>query len=206
MSTQAGDAVLAVRFYSKEYELTYQTGLEGRPIYEMRDYVRIEVPGNQLSIIDTLANEDHKRRFPIQWAQYQNSKGNGQEVVQGTLMRDWSILNAAQVKELEHYRFYTVEQVANASDLQLQTIGMVAGMSPVAFRDKARAYLSNAKGTAVVMQQAEELARRDAQIQAQNDRMREMAEQMEEMRKMIEGQVEAKKGPGRPRKEHQEAA
>lgn len=206
MSTQAGDAVLAVRFYQKEYELSFKTTQEGRPMYEMRDYVRIEVPGNQLSIIDTLANEDHKRRFPLQWAAYQNSKGRDSESVQGTLMRDWSILNAAQVKELEHYRFYTVEQVANASDLQLQSIGMVAGMSPIAFREKARAYLSNAKGSAVVMQQAEELARRDAQIQAQEERLREMALAMEEMRNTIEGRSEGKKGPGRPRKEAQEAA
>jgi hypothetical protein len=205
MSTSQSDAVLAVRFYQKEYELAFQTTQENRPMYEMRDFVRIEVPGNQLSIIDTLANEDHKRRFPLQWAAYQNSKGRDTDAVQGTLMRDWSIINAAQVKELEHYRFYTVEQVANASDLQLQTIGMVAGMSPISFREKARAYLSNAKGSAVVMQQAEELARRDAKIQAQEDRLREMAQQMEDMRNMIEGRSD-KKGPGRPRKEAQEAA
>jgi hypothetical protein len=201
--TTNSDAVFAVRFYAKEQEIPFQTALEGRPIFEMRDFVRIEVPGNQLSIIDTLANEDHKRRFPIQWAAYQNTKG-GEQIMPGTPLKDWALLNSAQAKELEHYRFYTVEQVANASDHNLQSIGMLAGMSPISFREKARAYLSSAKGSALVMQQADELAQSRAREQATREAMAEMQSQLEALTAKIEGREEKRK-PGRPRQEQQAA-
>lgn len=204
MTTQA-DQVFAVRFYAKEQEIPFQTATEGRPIFEMRDMVRIEVPGNQLSIIDTLANEDHKRRFPVQWAGYQNTKAGAEQVMPGTPLRDWSLLNSAQAKELEHYRFYTVEQVANASDHNLQSIGMLAGMSPISFREKARAYLSSAKGSALVMQQADELAQSRAREQAARESMADMQAKLEALTAKVEGRAD-KRQPGRPRKEQQAAA
>jgi hypothetical protein len=199
------DQIFNVRFYKREVELPFKSGEEGRPIYEMRDFVRIEIPGRSDLIIDTQANEDHKRRFPVQWADFKNRVNEeGATEFVGTKLADWSILNQAQVRELEHFRFYTVEQVAEASDGQLSSIAMVAGMSPVAFRDKARAYLSNAKDTAVVMQQAEQIAKERAEKDALRQQMAEMARQMEDMRNAIEGR-DAKRGPGRPRKEAEAA-
>jgi hypothetical protein len=192
------DSVLAVRFYQREVENEHLTTQEGRPIKYMADFVRIEVPGNMTSIIDTFANNDHKQRFPIQWAQYLNDKaaGSGPADVQGTLLRDWSLLTPAQASELRHFKFYTVEQVANSSDQQIHSLGMAVGMSPFAFRDKARAYLAAAKDSGVVMQQAEELKKRDLQIT-------ELQEQM--ARLMAQMQQPEKRGPGRPKKEAEEA-
>lgn len=187
------DSVLAVRFYQREVENEYLTTQEGRPIKYMANFVRIEVPGNMTSIIDTLANEDHKRRFPIQWAQFQNDKSPDASDVQGTLLRDWSLLTPAQASELRHFKFYTVEQVANASDQQIHSIGMLVGMSPFAFRDKAKAFLAQAKDSSVVMKQAEELAKRDQEIQDLKDQMNRLAASME-----------ARK-PGRPKKEAEAA-
>lgn len=185
------DAVLAVRFYQREVENEYLTTLEGRPIKQMKDYVRIEIPGNMTSIIDTLANDDHKKRFPIQWAQYLNEKSaDSSPDVQGTLLRDWSLLTPAQASELRHFKFYTVEQVASASDQQIQALGMLVGMSPFSFRDKARAFLAAAKDSGVVMAQAEELKKRDLEI----------AELREQMSRLM-ASMEEKKKPGRPKKE-----
>jgi hypothetical protein len=50
------------------------------------------------------------------------------------------------VEELRALKFYTVESVANAADAQLQRIGMVAGMSPYAFRDAAVRFLALVEG------------------------------------------------------------
>lgn len=200
------DAVFAVRFYQAPYHMTFRSQQEGRPIYEMRDHVRIEIPGNQLSIIDTLANDDHKAKFPLQWAHYQNSQtGRDDASLQGTLLREWPLLTAAQAKELEHWRFYTVEQVANASDLQLQSVGMLAGMSPLSFRDKARAFLASAKDSAAVQQQADELAQSRAREKALQESMGELMRKVEELSKQVEGQ-EVRRGPGRPRKEEANAS
>lgn len=193
-----GNDVFAVRFYQAPYKMEWKSQQEGRPIYEMRDYVRIEIPGNQLSIIDTMANDDHKAKWPLQWAHYQNNQTGREDAgLAGTLLREWPLLTAAQAKELEHWRFYTVEQVANASDLQLQSVGMLAGMSPLTFRDKARAFLATAKDTAVVQQQAEELAQARAREKAMQESMAELMRKVEE----LTSQVEGKRGPGRPRKE-----
>jgi hypothetical protein len=186
------DALLAVRFYQNELENAYLTTAEGRPIKYMADFVRIEVPGNMTSIIDTIANDDHKRRFPIQWAQYMNDK-TAESDVQGTLLRDWPLLTSAQASELKHFKFYTVEQVAQASDQQIQAVGMMVGMSPFAFRDKARARLAQAKDSAVVEAQADELRKREQENQSLRDELARLSQL-----------IETKK-PGRPKKETEEA-
>ena len=185
---------LAVRFYSKELQNDFLTNKEGRPISYMADFVRIEIPGNQLSIIDTFVNNSHKAQFPTQWALYLNEKADGNhnpDNVQGTLLRDWPILNAAQATELKHFKFYTVEQVANASDQQLMSIGMTAGMSPLALRDKAQAFLENAKDSSFAQKQAEELNLRDQQIADLKAQMERMAKLMEEKAKSDKTEVKS---------------
>jgi hypothetical protein len=180
---------LGVRFYRKEIQNEYLSQQEGRPVFYMADFVRIEVPGNNLSIIDTFANADHKKRFPIQWAAYQNEKSDNEDI-QGTLLRDWPLLTSAQAAELKHYKFYTVEQVAGASDQQINAVGMLVGMSPYSFRDKARAYLANAKDSSVVQAQSEELRKRDleiADLRAELHRIAQLSSQPE------------KRPPGRPK-------
>jgi hypothetical protein len=185
---------LAVRFYSKELQNDFLTNKEGRPISYMADFVRIEIPGNQLSIIDTFVNSSHKSQFPTQWAMYLNEKADGNhnpDNVQGTLLRDWPILNAAQATELKHFKFYTVEQVANASDQQLMSIGMTAGMSPLALRDKAKAFLENAKDSSFAQKQADELKLRDQQISDLTAQMERMAKMMEEKAKSDKSEVKS---------------
>lgn len=173
------DSRLAVRFYQKEVKHEFQSQQEGRPIFYMADFIRIEVPGDRNTIIDTFVNDNHKHRFPIQWAQYQNEKRDGGESeVQGTLLRDWPIITSAQAQEFKHFKFYTVEQIAAASDDQIQKIGMLAGMSPYSLREKAQAYLSNAKDSALVQSQADELRKRDAEIEALKQQMAELMGQM----------------------------
>ena len=169
------DSRLNVKFYQRAISNEFKSALEGRPIMEMADFVLIEVPGDNLTVIDTFAADEHKKRFPIQWARYQNEKTDGD--IEGTLLNDWPVLNAAIAAELKHFKFYTVEQVAAASDAQLNTLGMAAGMSPLALRDKAKAYLGSAKDTALVQQQADELSKRDEIIARMEAQIAELAQQ-----------------------------
>lgn len=187
MELTADTGRLAVRFYQREVENEHMTSQEGRPIKYMADFIRIEVPGDMTSIIDTFVHDDHKKRFPIQWAHYQNDKQTQVEA-QGTLLKDWSLLTPAQASELKHFKFYTVEQVAAASDQQIQGIGMIVGTSGFAFRDKAIAFLAAAKDSSLVMQQADELRKRDTEIEELKRQVAQLAQVME-------------RKPGRPRKE-----
>jgi hypothetical protein len=114
----------------------------GRPIYKDFDFVHICVAGDTLTEIDTYALQNHKTRFPIQWANYMNRQGAYDEEVVGTPVAEWPLVSKSQAEELRAMKFQTVESIANASDQQLQRIGMAAGMSPYAFRDKAKAFLN----------------------------------------------------------------
>jgi hypothetical protein len=182
LDSDIGNMILPnVRFYDKEQINNFKTEQENRPIYDMVTMVRIEIPGNQYSINDTIAGEHHKKAYPAQWARYQNESTS--DKVSGTLLSDWSILRASQVKELNHYHFYTVEQVANSSDEQVGKITMIVGMGGHAFREKARQYLKVAKDNAIVQHQDEELRKRDQEIEVLKQQMAELMSMNQERKK-----------------------
>lgn len=107
-------------------------------------FVRIMVPGNKELITETAVSEGLKRRFPRQWMAWQISEGliGGEGDIPGWKLSEWEELSADMVRELLYLRFQTVEQLAGASDKQIQGIGM-GGMS---LRDKARVALRNKMG------------------------------------------------------------
>jgi hypothetical protein len=150
------DSRLAVTFYKRSMEQKDDSIAAGRPIFKEFDFVRICVPGDNLTEIDTYANDGHKVRFPRQWAHYQNQTAGHEQII-GTPIEEWTIISRSQADELKGIKFATVESVANASDQQLQRIGMIAGMSPFAFRDKAKAFLNLAEKVGDVNQRESEI-------------------------------------------------
>jgi len=142
------DNRLQVRFYKRAIQQDQASLEAGRPIFKDFDFVHICVAGDSLTEIDTYALGSHKTRFPIQWANYMNRQGAHDEEVVGTPVTEWPIVSKSQAEELRALKFYTVESIASASDQHLQRIGMAAGMSPFAFRDKAKAFLNLATNAA----------------------------------------------------------
>ena len=165
--TQGADARLAVQFYKKSVKQDIASDEAGRPIFKEFDFVRIMIPGDNLTEIDTYAQDSHKQRFPRQWAHYQNQVANHQDII-GTPLDQWPLITRSQADELRGLKFHTVESIADCSDQQLQRIGMVAGMSPHNFRLKAKAFLNLANDSA-------EVAQREAEMQAlrqENDKIK----------------------------------
>jgi hypothetical protein len=186
---QNADARLQVRFYKRPVQQEAETLAAGRPIYKEFDFVHICVAGDTLTEIDTYVLQSHKTRFPIQWANYQNRIGKDDQEVVGTPVAEWPLVSKSQAEELRAMKFYTVESIAGASDQQLQRMGMAAGMSPYAFRDKAKSFLNLAsdsaetdKRTQEINELKEELAKKaeeNAKIKAETDaKMALMQEQM----------------------------
>ena len=180
---------MQVRFYKRPVQQEAETLASGRPIYKEFDFVHICVAGDTLTEIDTYVLQSHKTRFPIQWANYQNRIGKDDQEVIGTPVAEWPLVSKSQAEELRAMRFYTVESIAGASDQQLQRMGMAAGMSPYAFRDKAKSFLNLAsdsaetdKRTQEINELKEELAKKaeeNAKIKAETDaKMALMQEQM----------------------------
>jgi FtsZ-binding cell division protein ZapB len=179
--TQGADARLAVQFYKKSVKQDIASDEAGRPIFKEFDFVRIMIPGDNLTEIDTYAQESHKQRFPRQWAHYQNQVVNHQDII-GTPLDQWPQITRSQADELRGLKFHTVESIADCSDQQLQRIGMVAGMSPHNFRLKAKAFLNLANDSAEVAQrqaELEALRQENDKIKAETDaKLAAMQEQM----------------------------
>lgn len=179
---QGADARLAVTFYKRSVKQEDESIAAGRPIFKEFDFVRICVPGDNLTEIDTYAQESHKARFPRQWAHYQNQIA-GQEQIIGTPIEQWPLVSRSQADELKGIKFYTVESIAHCSDQQLQRIGMIAGMSPHTFREKAKAFLNLASESAEVSQREAELQalrQENDKIKAETEaKLSKMQEQME---------------------------
>ncbi len=183
------DSRLQVRFYKRPVQQEQESLEAGRPIFKEFDFVHICVAGDTLTEIDTYALPSHKTRFPIQWANYMNRVGANEPDIVGTPVSEWPIVSKSQAEELRALKFHTVEAIAHASDLQLQRMGMAAGMSPYAFRDKAKAFLNLATNAAETDKREseinslkEELAKKDletAKIKAETDaKLAQMQEQM----------------------------
>lgn len=188
------DDLLWVQFAMKPIPNTFRTQQEGRPIFEDQLWIEIRVPGNNLLTIERPANDSDQIRFPRQWAYFQQTHGkDGQNV--GTPLSQWPLLRPSQVEELRALKFYTVEQVAFASDEQLRGMGMGPGMAPSAFRERAKLYLETARDSAVAAKQAEEIKKRDEQLAS-------MQAQVEELKAMVKVATERKK-PGRKPKNQQ---
>jgi len=139
---QNADSRLQVRFYKRPVQQEQESIEAGRPIFKEFDFVHICVAGDTLTEIDTYALPSHKTRFPLQWANYMNRVGANEPDIVGTPVSEWPIVSKSQAEELRALKFHTVEAIAHASDQQLQRMGMAAGMSPYAFRDKAKAFLN----------------------------------------------------------------
>jgi len=164
---QNADSRLAVQFYKKSVKQDAASAEAGRPIFKEFDFVKIMIPGDNLTEIDTYAQDSHRQRFPRQWAHYQNQVAGHQDIV-GTPLDQWPQITRSQAEELRGLKFHTVESIADCSDQQLQRIGMVAGMSPHNFRQKAKAFLNLATDSA-------EVAQREAELQAlreENDKIK----------------------------------
>jgi hypothetical protein len=192
------DSKLAVTFYKRSMKQDDASMEAGRPIFKEFDFIRICVPGDSLTEIDTYANEGHKQRFPRQWAHYQNQVGNHEAII-GTPIEEWTIVSRSQADELKGIKFHTVESIANASDLHLQRIGMIAGMNPYNFRDKAKAFLSLADQVGETNQREEELSKlrqENASIKMESDaKLAKQQEQIDALMAMVS------KPKGRPKKE-----
>jgi hypothetical protein len=194
------DSRLAVTFYKRSMKQEDESMAAGRPIFREFDFVRICIPGDSLTEIDTYADNGHKARFPRQWAHYQNQVGDHEAVI-GTPIEEWTIISRSQADELKGIKFATVESVANASDLQIQRIGMIAGMNPYSFRDKAKAFLNLADKVGETNQREEELSKlrqENAAIKMEADA--KLAKQQEQIDALM-AMMADKKPKGRPKKE-----
>lgn len=155
--------------------------------YKGEPFVRIMIPGDKTSIVEQRVREDHKERFPRQWLYFRMKNEEGKTEIFGTPLRSWhenlpADLTRNQLEELQILKFQTVEQVALASDSQMQRIGM----GGAGLRERARTYLQNKN-------------RSDDATELQETKDK-LADLEAKMAMLLEGQEPQKRAPGRPKK------
>jgi hypothetical protein len=150
------DAQLHVEFYERE------DGPNKGNVY-----CRIQSPGDKTNVIDQPLREEHKARFSRQWLYFQMQQSEGAAAQIGTPLSQWQKecpddVNKDQIAELSIMKFLTVEQLALASDAQMQRVGM----GGIGLREKARLYL-NRKNKIESNAELEDTKRQLAELQAQ---------------------------------------
>ena len=151
MSNPQAESNLFVQFYTDALELKAESEKQGRPIFKDMPFVRIIVPGDTNNIIERVADENDKQRFPNAWAKYQNSEAKANE---GTPLEQWPQITRSLLKECKYFEIHTVEALSNISDAHVAKLGMGFGE----LRTKAKAWLEAAAGTAQITAQAAENA------------------------------------------------
>lgn len=129
-------------------------------------YVRIMRPGDQNTIIEAEVREDHKRRWPERWLYFQMQEGLIEmQKVPGWQIEEWPHLadKPQLLHELKYARFQTVDQIAGASDAQVQKMG-IGGLG---LREQARVDLRQR----VASDAMAEVRKKDAELADMKERM-----------------------------------
>lgn len=198
------DALLYVEFYWYEpidkWKSDHESARQGKRVVikgPKQPFVRIMKPGDQTTIIETAVREDHKARWPEKWMYWQMSEGliDGDKVP-GWQLEEWPYLQDKPqlLRELKFTRFQTVDQIAGASDAQVQKLG-VGGMG---LREQARVDLRQR----VARDAMDEVKKKDREIAELNDRLAklEAALMADKQPVNVTPPEPVKRKPGRPKK------
>ena len=150
------DANLLVKFYKEAVHMKHASEKAGHPVYEDRDFISIIIPGDTTTKIEREASDQDKERWLPIWEKYQR---NESQEIDGWPIESW-VLSPARVNELKHFGFHTVEQLANASDAQINKV-----MEGMGMREKARAAIEVSKDSGAIAKYVEENERLKADIE-----------------------------------------
>lgn len=174
------DQTLYVEFYMYKpldkwatEEMSQKEGRLVRVYGKEEPFVRIMRPGDSLNIRETKVTEEHKQRWPEQWLYFQMREGLVAEMdIPGWKLEEWPhILDKPDLlREFKMSRFSTVEQIAGASDAQVQKMG-IGGLG---FREQARTDIR--KKLSIDLHEA--ITAKDKQVAEMQAKMEAMAEQV----------------------------
>lgn len=159
---------------------------KGHEVYVDRPYVEILKQGG--ATCQFAVNDEFKRRYPEKWRAFEQGL---EEPKTGLPLEKWPGCTRAQCENLKGVNFFTVEDLANASDIGLDAYGM-GGRE---MKKKAIAYLEAARDNGSVTAKLADLEKQ----------MNSVVDKNKELEGIIETQsIELKNlkaKPGRPKKE-----
>lgn len=129
------DENTCVRFYDR-IEQTGNKKADGLP--ELREvcYVEIRFKDNITEIYDQPADEEKKRRYPVEYARYQMMK---KQSVEGTPLNMYAFLTSMQQESLKLHGIFTVEALIALPKDKIQLLGIEKEYDEaVKFMDRAK--------------------------------------------------------------------
>lgn len=118
-----GDDKLIVGFYKKSVLNHALSRQEGKPVYEGRDFVKIQHPGENLNIVDRPAHDGDRQRWPQKWAHY---LAGVTQIPDGVPLSLLFPDKPHIVDMMRGYNIHTVEQLSGLSGQAISTVGMGA--------------------------------------------------------------------------------
>lgn len=167
----AMDNKLYVVFFTKPVHQGGQSEIEGRPIFKDVPYIRIHVPGDKTTVIEEPVNEEYKVRFSARWEKFEKGLTQSPE---GTPVEEWPQITRAQAQEFKALNIFTVEQLANIGDAQVQKF-----MGGSEMRRKAQTFLKVSADTAEAQRLATANAELNERLAKQDDDIKRLSAQIE---------------------------
>jgi hypothetical protein len=177
-------AGLIVRFYIENQENPIRSQAEGRPIFDEVECVSIRVIGSRDEVVHLVTDELRERFRDI----YQTFKYDQSRPITGTPLEEWPPASKSFIEEVRAFGIRSVEHLAQVDDgFAMSRLGMLT------MREKARAFIENAKSNAVPAALA-------AENEALKRQMAELTARMEAFMSASGADEPKKPGRGRPRR------
>jgi hypothetical protein len=122
----------------------------GHDVYKDVEFVKIAIPGDRNSLFFQPAEDSHRRRFPQAYAAYKaREKRDG---IEGMPIEQWAPVSRSVALNLKAMHVHTVEALAAVHEGYIDKIGT----NGRELREKAKAWLADAKSGAAAQQLAAE--------------------------------------------------
>lgn len=172
-NSRDADKNLAVKFYAEPTKDEQRSIEEGRPIFTDTEMIEIRVRGDRNNIVQRIARDDDRRRFRDAYLAFKDNKEQEQT---GTPLKEWPLITKSLVEELKYFSFFTVEQLAEASD---SVCSKMAGLQT--YKQKAKLWLEHAKGAAPLEKQAEQIKQLEAALEVANQNNAALQEKLSKL-------------------------
>jgi len=163
------DDNLHVRFFMRPRIDMEASAKANRPIYKDVPHVEIMIPGDKNNIVLAEVWEQHIKRFPIHWEQFQ---AGVKEQVVGTPLKAAPFLTESHIEELAYFKIRTIEQLASLADSNMTWMG-AREMSQA-----AKNYLAKVSGNEALLERIKGLERVNAEKDALAERVRVLEAQL----------------------------
>lgn len=163
------------RFHMEAIKNNVQSEAQGRPIFHNMEMIEIIIPGNRESIVNRFVRQEDRERWPAIYAAF---KAGQEAPLDGTPIKEWAAIDRAQAEELAYFNVRTVEALAELSDAAMMKVSPMGGH---ALREKAKAWLEQAKGNAPLMEMQARAERAEADKAALERQLADLAGRLQKL-------------------------